>query len=66
MYKMAFIFPGQGSQYVGMGQAWHSAYPIARELFEMANDALGFDLKKFVSREIRKNLKRRKLPNPQF
>lgn len=46
MYKMAFIFPGQGSQYVGMGQAWHSAYPIARELFEMANDALGFDLKK--------------------
>lgn len=46
MYKMAFIFPGQGSQYVGMGQAWHSAYPIARELFEIASDALGFDLKK--------------------
>jgi [acyl-carrier-protein] S-malonyltransferase len=43
---MAFIFPGQGSQYVGMGQAWHSAYPIARELFEIASDALGFDLKK--------------------
>ncbi|WP_239004863.1 ACP S-malonyltransferase [Paenibacillus tepidiphilus] len=55
---MAFIFPGQGSQYAGMGQAWHSAYPIARELFELANDALGFDLRKMCfegnSQELRK------------
>lgn len=64
MYKMAFIFPGQGSQYVGMGQAWHSAYPIARELFEMANDALGFDLKKICFEGNPQELKKTEIAQP--
>jgi [acyl-carrier-protein] S-malonyltransferase len=41
---LAFIFPGQGSQTVGMGRAFHDASPAARKVFEDANSALGFDL----------------------
>jgi [acyl-carrier-protein] S-malonyltransferase len=41
---LAFIFPGQGSQAVGMGKAFHDASPAARKVFEEANAALGFDL----------------------
>jgi [acyl-carrier-protein] S-malonyltransferase len=41
---LAFIFPGQGSQTVGMGKAFHDASPAARKIFDTANTALGFDL----------------------
>jgi [acyl-carrier-protein] S-malonyltransferase len=44
MSKTAFLFPGQGSQSVGMGSALAAAFPVARQTFEEANDALGFDL----------------------
>jgi [acyl-carrier-protein] S-malonyltransferase len=44
MSKTAFLFPGQGSQSVGMGRDLATAFPIARQTFEEANDALGFDL----------------------
>lgn len=43
--KIAFIFPGQGSQYVGMSKAFYDQFPAARQTFEEANDVLGFDLK---------------------
>jgi [acyl-carrier-protein] S-malonyltransferase len=46
MKKLALLFPGQGSQYVGMGKALCSKYPIAQQIFEQANQALGFDLQK--------------------
>jgi [acyl-carrier-protein] S-malonyltransferase len=39
-----WLFPGQGSQYVGMGQALADAYPAARRTFEEADDVLGFGL----------------------
>lgn len=40
----AWIFPGQGSQRVGMGLAWAERHPAARATFDEANAALGFDL----------------------
>lgn len=44
MGKIAFIFPGQGSQYPGMGKELADAFPVARQTFEEADDALGSKL----------------------
>jgi len=44
MSRIACVFPGQGSQYSGMGRQMAEAYPIAREVFERADAALGFPL----------------------
>jgi [acyl-carrier-protein] S-malonyltransferase len=45
MPKIAFLFPGQGAQTVGMGRALYEEQPAARALFDRANEVLGFDLK---------------------
>lgn len=44
MAKTAFLFPGQGAQYVGMGAALAGSLPAAKTLFEQASEALGYDL----------------------
>lgn len=42
--KTAFLFPGQGAQVVGMGAEIAQSFPVAAEVFEKANDIVGFDL----------------------
>jgi [acyl-carrier-protein] S-malonyltransferase len=44
MAKTAFLFPGQGAQYVGMGAALAGSLPAAKALFDQASEALGYDL----------------------
>jgi len=45
MVETAYIFPGQGAQYIGMGKYLYDNHEIARHTFDNANDILGFDLK---------------------
>ena len=44
MGKTAFIFPGQGSQYVGMGKDFYEKFPAARDIFDKASEASGLDV----------------------
>ena len=44
MSKTAFIFPGQGAQYVGMGKDFYENIPVCKEVFEMATKAAGFSI----------------------
>ncbi len=42
--KIAFVFPGQGSHYVGMGKDICENFPVAKDVFQEASDVLGYDL----------------------
>lgn len=44
--KIAFIYPGQGAQYAGMGKEIYEKYEEAKEIFERADEALGFNISK--------------------
>ena len=44
MGKIAFMFPGQGAQYIGMGKDFYDAIPVCREMFELAGKASGLDV----------------------
>ena len=44
MKKVGLLFPGQGSQYVGMGKDFFDRFPAARPVFEEANETLGYNL----------------------
>lgn len=48
MTKTAFLFPGQGSQAVGMGRDLHDNFPTARAVFHEADDSLGFPLSRLI------------------
>lgn len=44
--KLGFVFPGQGSQFVGMGKDYYEKYECVREVYNKANQILGFDIAK--------------------
>lgn len=62
--SIAFLFPGQGSQFVGMGRELAEAFPEARAVFEEADDALGFSLSELMWSGDEEELKRTKNAQP--
>ncbi len=46
MGKISFVFPGQGAQFVGMGKDFYDNFDVAKNLFDEADDALGYSIKK--------------------
>ncbi len=46
MMKTAFLFPGQGAQFIGMGKDFAETFPAAKTIFDKANQILGFDIAK--------------------
>lgn len=60
----AYIFPGQGAQFTGMGQDLYEASPKARDLFQAANETLGFDITKVMFEGTADELKETKVTQP--
>lgn len=60
----AYIFPGQGAQFVGMGLDLYENYPLAQELFEKANDILGFRITDIMFEGTPEDLKQTKVTQP--
>ncbi|WP_419213805.1 ACP S-malonyltransferase [Maribacter sp. X9] len=60
----AYVFPGQGAQFVGMGLDLYEKYPIAKELFHKANDILGFDITEVMFSGTAEGLKETKVTQP--
>ncbi|MFH1710629.1 MAG: ACP S-malonyltransferase [bacterium] len=64
MAKIAFVFPGQGSQYVGMGKDLVAKFSYTKKFFDEANEALGFDLSKLCFEGSEEELKRTEITQP--
>ena len=60
----AFVFPGQGAQFVGMGKDLYENSPLAKELFEKANDILGFRITDIMFSGTDEELKQTKVTQP--
>ena len=60
----AFVFPGQGAQFVGMGKDLYESNPLAKELFEKANDILGYRITDIMFDGTDEDLKQTKVTQP--
>ncbi len=60
----AYVFPGQGAQFVGMGLDLYENNPLAQELFEQANDILGFSITDIMFEGTVEDLKQTKVTQP--
>ncbi len=56
--RVIFVFPGQGSQYVGMGSDIHAEYGVARTVYEQASETLGYDMAELSFRDPEDKLNR--------
>ena len=60
----AFVFPGQGAQFVGMGKDLYENSPLAKELFEKANDILGYRITDIMFEGTDEELRQTKVTQP--
>lgn len=60
----AYIFPGQGAQFVGMGEELHRSHSLARDLFGTANEILGFSITDIMFQGDPEDLKQTKVTQP--
>jgi [acyl-carrier-protein] S-malonyltransferase len=60
----AYVFPGQGAQYPGMGKDLYTNYPAAKELFDLADQVLGFSLSSIMFEGTAEELKETKVTQP--
>lgn len=60
----AYVFPGQGAQFVGMGKDLYETNPMAKDLFEKANDILGFRITDLMFSGTDEDLKQTKVTQP--
>jgi len=62
--KKAYVFPGQGAQYPGMGKELYDNYPLAKEMMNKANEILGFDILKIMFEGTEQDLMQTKVTQP--
>ena len=60
----AYVFPGQGAQFSGMGADLYEKYPVARELFDKADEILGFSISQIMFKGTDEELKQTKVTQP--
>jgi [acyl-carrier-protein] S-malonyltransferase len=64
MSKHAYVFPGQGSQFSGMGKSLYDSDPLSKEMFEQANDILGFRISDIMFGGTDEDLKQTNVTQP--
>lgn len=64
MSKRAYVFPGQGAQFVGMGKDLYEQHPLAKTLFDQANDILGFNITEEMFNGTDEGLKQTRITQP--
>ena len=64
MSKRAYVFPGQGAQFVGMGKDLYEQHPLAKTMFDQANEILGFNITEEMFNGTDEGLKQTRITQP--